>query len=111
MSEGIFTTEFHFQAHTEQLTHILKQPSEDMILRRNHELRKNPGVIRDLGIVEGQRGDGWGRIIATIPFIIYYRAIRQGYKLNCRDKEHRQKELHRFLATDIGKLCLVGQGA
>jgi len=47
--DEVFRSEFHYQEHTGELTHKLTQPSEDLILQRNAELRKNPGVIQDLG--------------------------------------------------------------
>jgi len=85
--------------------HRLTQPTENIILRRNAELRKNPGVIHDLG---AQGSDGvWGRQIASIPEIMYHKAIRDGYQLNCGDKDISSRDLFRFLQTEDGKKCLV----
>jgi hypothetical protein len=68
-------------------------------------LRKNPGVVQDLG---AQGADGtWGRLLCSIPFIMYEKAIRDGYDLNNRDAEHRSKELFRYLKSEEGKKCLI----
>lgn len=95
----------HYQEHTGILTHITDQPTEEIILARNAELRKNPGVIRDLG--SNDEGGSWGRSIANIPFIMLERAKRDGYELDATDKEHRSKELHRFLQSEEGRKCLI----
>ena len=102
--DEVIRSRFHFQEHTEVLTHEQTQPSEDLILERNAELRKNPGVIRDLG---SNKGGTWGRNIASIPFIMYEAAIRAGFELNSGDAESRSKELFRYLKSDEGKKCLV----
>ena len=100
----VIRSDLFYQNHTDELTHKTSQPTEDIILRRNHELRKNPGVIQDLG---AQSGESFGRQVASIPFIMYEEAIRDGYDLNKGDAEHRSKEMFRFLQSDKGKLCLV----
>jgi len=104
MNDGIFTSEFHFQEHTETLTRKLDQPSRDFILARNAELRKNPGVIQDLG---KQSGESFGRQVATIPMITLYEAIRDGYDLLSKDKDVAAREMNRFLRSPEGKACLV----
>ena len=38
-----------FDTHIDEVAHIRTQPTENVILKRNAELRKNPGVIMDLG--------------------------------------------------------------
>ena len=83
--DSVIKSEVHYQDHTGTLTHKTTQPTEDLILERNAELRKNPGVIRDLG--QGQSGGTWGRQVASIPFILYDKAIRDGYKLNSKDQK------------------------
>lgn len=103
MSE-IFRSDIHYQEHTGVLTHKLTQPSEQLILDRNTELRRNKGAIQDLG---AQGGGQWGRQLASIPEIIYEQAKRNGFKLDSKDKEVREKDLYRFLKTPIGKACLV----
>ena len=101
----VIRSDVHYQDHTGVLTHKQTQPTEDLILTRNAELRKNPGVIKDLGS-QGEGGT-WGRNVASIPFIMYEAAIRAGFELNSGDGEHRSKELFRYLKTDEGKKCLV----
>ena len=103
--DEVIRSDVHFQEHTEVLTHVQTQPTEDLILQRNAELRKNPGVIRDLGSQD--EGGSWGRNIASIPFIMLERAIRDGYELRSGDAQHRSKELFRYLKSDEGKKCLV----
>lgn len=87
------------------LFHETTQPTEDMILERNKQLRNNPGSIQDLG--SQLQGGVWGRQIASIPFIVYEKAIRDGYDLNSSDSDRAEKELYRFLQSEEGKKCLV----
>ena len=103
--DEVFKSEVHYQEHTGVLTHKVTQPTEDLILARNAELRKNPGVIHDLG-AQGTEGT-WGRMLANIPHIMYDSAIRDGYELNHRNAEHRSKELFRYLKSEEGKKCLI----
>ena len=100
----VIRSDIHYQEHTGVLTHRTTQPTEDLILQRNAELRKNPGVIQDLG---KQSNGTFGRMLASIPFIMYEKAKRDGYQLDCGDAEHRSKELFRFLKSEDGKKCLV----
>jgi hypothetical protein len=100
---GIIKSEFSFEGDT--LVHKSTQPTEDIILERNNELRKNAGVIADLGQKSG--GGTWGRQVASIPIITYNKAIRDGYDLNNRDSDVAGREMHRFLQSAEGKMCLV----
>lgn len=102
--DEVIRSDIHFQAHTGEMTHKQTQPTEDIILDRNQELRRNPGVIRDLG---SNDGESYGRQVASIPFIMFEEAIRDGYELNKGDAQHRAMEMHRFLQSEKGKLCLV----
>jgi len=95
-------SKLHFQPHTGITTNEVSQPTEQLILDRNKDLRNNKGVINDLG---GK--NPWGRQLASIPFIIFEKAIRQGFKLNSLDKDEAGLEMHRFLKTPMGKSCLV----
>jgi hypothetical protein len=105
MIDEVIRSDVHYQEHTGVLTHKTTQPSEDLILQRNAELRKNPGVIQDLG---AQTEDGaFGRYVASIPFIMYEAAIRAGFDLNATDGDHRSKELFRYLKTEEGAKCIV----
>lgn len=103
--DEVFRSDFHFQEHTEELTHKVTQPSEDLILQRNAELRKNPGVIRDLG--SDSEGGAWGRMLCSIPYIMYEAALRAGYELNATDSQFRSEEIARYLKSEEGKKCLV----
>jgi hypothetical protein len=103
--DEVIRSDVHYQEHTGVLTHKTSQPTEDLILQRNAELRKNPGVIQDLG-AQGPGGT-WGRNLASIPFIMFEKAKRDGYELSHPDKEHRSNELFRFLQSEEGKKCLV----
>lgn len=80
------------------LTHRTTQPTEDLILARNAELRKNPGVIQDMS---------FGRMLASIPIIMFERAIRDGFDLNNRDSDISGREMARYLKTAEGRKCLV----
>lgn len=102
---GVIKSEVFYQNHTDELIHKTSQPTEDIILGRNAELRKNGGVIKDLGA--GQEGGSWGRQVASIPFIVFEKAIRDGYGLNARDHITSGLEMNRFLQSDEGKKCLV----
>lgn len=99
---SLFKTEM--LSHGDEIAHKVSQPTEELILQRNAELRKNEGVIQDLG---AQSGETWGRMVASIPFIVFEKAIRDGYQLNHKDADFAGKEMHRFLATPEGKMCLV----
>ena len=103
--DEVIKSEVHYQEHTGQLTHKQTQPTENLILRRNAELRKNPGALRDLGLAE--EGGSFGRQIASIPFIMFERAKRDGYDLTNSDAKYAAREMQRFLATPEGKMCLV----
>jgi len=102
---GVILSKLHYQDHEDRLYHETSQPSEDAILERNAQLRNNVGAIRDLG--EGQEGGTWGRQVASIPFIVYEKAIRDGYDLNNPDSKVSGMEMARFLQSTEGKLCLV----
>ena len=105
--EGVIRSEMTMDAATGVLTHKQSQPSENIILARNAELRKNPGAIQDLGSQSKGEGGSWGRQIASIPEIMYNRAIRIGFELNHKDQDHAAAEMRRFLATSEGKKCLI----
>ena len=104
-NNGVFTSKFHYQEHDGQLTHILDQPTKNRILDRNAELRRTPGILRDLGT--GAEGGTWGRLMATIPLIMFEEAIREGFDLNSPDADHAAKEMARFLLTPKGRACVV----
>lgn len=105
LHEGPLTQEFHYQPHTGVLTSVQSQASENVILARNAELRKNPGSLRDLG--QGEEGGAWGRQLASIPFIMFNRALKDGFDLKNKDAQFAAREMQRYLATTEGKKCLV----
>jgi hypothetical protein len=86
-----------YQPHEDRIYHETTQPNEDLILAQNAELRKD-NALGDLS---------FGRQVASIPFIVYYKAIREGYKLNDRDSKVASSEMFRFLKSEEGKLCMV----
>ena len=102
--DSVIRSDIHYQEHTGVITHKTSQPSEELILKRNRELRRNEGVIRDLG---AQSDGTWGRQVASIPFIRFEKAIRDGYQLQHKDAEFAGKEMNRFLRSDEGRACLV----
>lgn len=93
-----FLSEFHYQNHTDTLYHRLTQPNEDIILERNATLRKEP---------EAFAKNDYFHQIASIPLIMWDKAIRDGYQLNNSDSQIADRELMRFLRTDEGKFCMV----
>ena len=103
--DGVIKSEVHYQDHTDILTQKTSQPSENIILNRNAELRKNEGAIRDLG---AETGKTWGRQVASIQLILLDKAKRDGYDIYCKDQEIASKELHRWLTgTPEGQSCLI----
>lgn len=100
---GIFKSTF--VEHCDEFAHQLEQPTENIILSRNAELRKNPGVIKDLG--HGSEGGTWGRQLASIPIILFEKAIRDGYDLNNRAADISASEMARYLKSVEGRTCLI----
>lgn len=103
MIDEVFKSEVKYQDHEDVLYHRTSQPTEDLILSRNQDLRNSPNIISDLG---KKSGDTWGRQIASIPLIMYEKAKREGYELDAPG-DHGQREMARFLQSEDGKLCLV----
>ena len=98
LDENGFVSEFHFQPHTEVLTHRLYQPNENLILDRNQRLRNEP---------EAFAKNEWIRPLCAVPLIMWEKAIRDGYDLNCPDKEIADKELFRYLRSPEGMTCMT----
>jgi hypothetical protein len=46
-------------------------------------------------------------MLASIPMIMYEKAIRDGFDLNNKDPDIAGREMHRYLQTPEGKACLV----
>lgn len=102
VNEGVINSKITFeQGH---IVHETTQPSENIILERNAKLRNNVGAIKDLG---ADSGETWGRQIASIPLIMFNKAVRDGYQLNHSNTAFANKELFRFLQSTEGKLCLI----
>lgn len=94
---GVIRSRIVYQPCEDRIYHETSQPTEDLILERNADLRKD-NALRDLS---------FGRQVASIPFIMWEKAIRSGYDLASKDPEIAQKEIFRYLQSDEGKLCLV----
>ena len=101
--DGVIRQDLHMDGSV--MTANMTQPSEKLILGRNAELRKNPGAMRDIGA--GQEGGSWGRMLCSIPEVMFMKAIKDGYDMNSKDADHAQKEIFRFLKSEEGKLCLI----
>ena len=80
------------------LHHRRTQPTEDLILARNEQIRNSPGTLRDLS---------FGRQVASIPFNMWEAAVRAGFDLNCPDSDIAGKEMMRYLRSEEGKTCMV----
>jgi hypothetical protein len=46
-------------------------------------------------------------MVASIPFIMFEKALRDGYDLNSPDSQIAGQEMNRFLKSPEGKMCLV----
>lgn len=86
------------------LIHKQTQPTENIILERNNELRKNTGVIRD---IKDESGETWGRMVASIPIVLHSWALKNGYDFYSKEKGRAGKEILRFLQSEQGKKCMV----
>jgi hypothetical protein len=78
--------------------HKRTQPTEQMILERNQNLRNSPGTLKDLS---------FGRQLASIPFNMWEAAVRAGYDLNNPDSDISGKEMMRYLKSEEGRKCIV----
>jgi hypothetical protein len=90
--DGVMQSKLHYQDHEDKLYHQVTQPSESLILERNKRLRNNPGALGDLS---------FGRQLASIPFILWEKAKRDGYDL------HDTASMMKWLQTEDGRKCLV----
>jgi hypothetical protein len=103
----VFKYKFHWDESDEVLHKTLEQPTEDLILERNANLRNNPDAIKSIG----SGTETLGRVVANIPFIHLDWAVRNGYDIYSRDNDIAEKELHRFLMSPIGRLSWVRDNA
>ena len=93
---GVIKSQIIFD-NDDKVHHLTSQPTEGIILGINAELRKD-NVLNDLS---------FGRQVASIPIILWEKAKRLGYDLDCKDSAIAAKEIHRFLQSDLGKPCMV----
>jgi hypothetical protein len=96
MLDEVFKADY--EIHGDQLVRRLTQPTENIILNRNAELRKNPGAIRDMS---------FGRMVASIPFNDYEFLRRKYPELVYGDAEQRQKCMYKILSSSEGARFLV----
>jgi hypothetical protein len=97
MVSGVIRSRVVFDDADNKLYHEQTQPTEDIILEDNANLRKD-NALRDLS---------FGRQVASIPFILWDKAVRSGYDLNSPDSDIAAKELMRFLRSPEGQVCMV----
>jgi len=102
VSDGVISSEIKFEQ--DHIVHKTTQPTEDLILERNARLRNNEGAIKDL---QDNDGETWGRQVASIPLVLWYKAIKDGYQLNHKDSTFANKELFRYLQSPEGQTCLI----
>ena len=95
--DEVFKSEFH-QSSDGKLTRVLSQPSEEIILNRNKELRKNPGAIKDLS---------FGRMVGSIPLNDWEMLCRKYPALTRGDSKQMQAQLMKILNSEEGKKYLV----
>ena len=74
------------------------QPGRDVILNRNAELQKNPGVIKDLS---------FGRHLACIPTLDYERLKRENPALRSPDAKVRSAKMIELMKRRENKQFLV----
>ena len=91
-------SEFHSDAHDGTIHHRITQPNEALILERNKRLRNEP---------EAFKKNDFMAPLCTIPVSTWEWAKRNGYDLDCQDREIADKELFRFLKSPEGKACLM----
>ena len=97
MSDEVFQTAF--KEEEGKLYRILTQPTEDLILERNKQLRNNPGSLKDLE---------FGRQVASIPFNIWEKWRREYPELTQGDAAQRKQCILSLInGTELGRACKV----
>lgn len=94
--DGVFKSLIRTEGN--KITRILTQPTEEIILERNNELRKNKGALRDLS---------FGRQVASIPLNDFEMLRRKYPDLTEGDAEQRQNRLTKILSSSEGRKYLV----
>ena len=89
-SDGVTVSKYRYHAADGTITRQVVQPSRDMILANNAELRKNKGVIRDLS---------FGRLALRIPLVDMHYLKRKYPVLNEPDEAAIVKFWQKFVNT------------
>lgn len=87
-TDGTLFADFKLQG--DELVRRVRQPTEDRILDRNAELRKNPGALRELSFMG---------LELTIPALHYERLIRTNPDLHSRDAETKTRAWRKFFGS------------
>ena len=87
-SDGVLFADWRMQGG--ELVRRIRQPSEDRILDRNAELRKNPGALRELS---------FAGLELTIPELHYLRLIQERPDLHSSDAETKTRAWRAFIAS------------
>jgi len=93
-SNGVTVSEYKEVAHEGRIYRNLTQPNRNQILENNQELRKNPGVIRDLS---------FARLALRIP-LVDMEILKRKYKI-LRDGSNAEQLAfwHKFIKTSESK--------
>jgi hypothetical protein len=94
--DGVFQSEVKIEG--DEVVRLLTQPSADIILERNNELRKNKGALRDMS---------FGRQVASIPLNEFEMLKRKYPDLVDGDAQQRQMRLMKILNSSEGRKYLV----
>ena len=89
-SDGVTVSNFKEIKHEDLLYREASQPTRDLILANNAELRKNPGVIRDLS---------FARLSLRIP-LLDMEILKRKYKILRDGSNQEQRDFwHKFMKS------------
>jgi len=88
--DGVFNLHLKNVPHEDRVYRNLTQPTRNIILNRNKELRKNPGAIRDLS---------FGRQALSIPLADYEILKRKYPVLVNGSNAEKMKFYHKFIKS------------
>lgn len=88
--EGEYKLDYKVCPHENKVYRQMTQPSADLILARNAELRKNPGVINDLS---------FGRYHLSIPLNDFEMLRRKHPELRSSDNSVRTAWYKKFIKS------------
>jgi hypothetical protein len=88
--DGVLRFDYFESPHEGKVHRRTSQPSADLILNRNAELRKNPGALRDLS---------FGRLVLNIPVNDLEMLERKYPELRSPDSTERTAAWARFTAS------------